>query len=130
MIDERALADFFSLEAGVWSIFGVIALVAWRMWNGLPGVMAQWIEWRKAKAAAKSVDWDRLRSEITRLDGRIDHLLDELELCHQERDMWRSRAISAEATYLGRGEANQQAQLIVSTERQAAIEERRESKDE
>jgi hypothetical protein len=119
MVDDRALAELFSVETGVFSIAAILGLVTWRLWNGLPNVMAQWIEWRKLKAAAKADDWSRLRDEITRLDGRIDTLQRELDLCHEERDEWRSRAIAAEAVTLGRGAALQEAQRIVSTERQA-----------
>lgn len=119
MIDERALAEFFSLEAGVWSIFGVLFLLAWRMWNGLPNVMAQWIEWRKAKAAEKSQDWTRLRAEIDKLWNECAELRKVVQECERREGEWMSRAIAAEAKLLGMGEAKQEAQRIVSTERQA-----------
>lgn len=136
MVDERALASIFSLTTGVWTIAGILALTTWRIWNGLPAVMAQWVAWRQAKMAdklareqaaaeAKAADWSRLRGEVDRLLGRVDTLEEkcdklegEVDACRQREAEWMRRAIEAEAALMGRGRADQEAQLIVSAERQ------------
>jgi hypothetical protein len=59
----------------------------------------------------------RLLSEIARLDARCDRLQDEVDKCHAERAEFMGRAIAAEAALLGKGHAQQEAQMIVSKER-------------
>lgn len=65
----------------------------------------------------KNGDWARLHAEIVRLDARIDHLQKEVDECRQREAEWMRRAIVAEAASEGIGEARQEAQRIVSTER-------------
>lgn len=61
----------------------------------------------------------RLEARVAKLEERCDKVEAELAECHAERDEWRSRAIAAEATMIGKGRADQEAQIIVSTEREA-----------
>lgn len=63
-------------------------------------------------------DWQRLHAEIVRLDERCDHLQREVDECRQREGEWMRRAIVAEAASEGIGEARQEAQRIVSAERQ------------
>lgn len=114
MVDERALAELFSVEAGVFSIATILGLMAWRIWNGLPNVMAQWIEWRKAKAAEKSKDWTRLRDEIDRLWAECRELRKSVQECEEREGEWMRRAIQAEAMAMGQGEARQAAAVAVA----------------
>lgn len=76
-------------------------------------------EARRISAEGETSDWSRLRDEIARLDGRCDHLQREVDDCREREGEWMRRAITAEATLQGEGEAWQEAQRIVSTERQA-----------
>lgn len=62
---------------------------------------------------------DRLEARVDKLEKRCDHYEEELAECHRERDEWRSRAVTAEATMIGKGRADHEAQIIVSTEREA-----------
>lgn len=117
-MDEQALAEVFSVETGVFSIAAILGLVSWRIWNGLPHVMAQWIAWRVAKDAAKGADWNRLRSEIDKLWTECRELRQAVQDCENREVEWMHRAIAAEAKLLGRGEAMQDAQRIVSAERE------------
>lgn len=64
MVDESAVAEFFSLEAGVWTIAGIMGLLLFRIWNSVPALVGRWIEWRKLKAAEKAADWARLRDML------------------------------------------------------------------
>ena len=83
----------------------------------------------EAKVADESIadgQWKRFQNEIARLDARINHLEDEVEQCRKREQEWIRRAIKAEAEAarlealnLGRGEAHQEAQRIVSEERTA-----------
>lgn len=118
MIDNRALVELFSLEAGVWSIAGIMFVSVWRMWNSLPHVMGRYIEWKKAKAEEKGADWKRLRGEVNELWDECRSLREGLHACEAREVDWMHRAIAAEAKLLGRGEAMQDAQRIVSIERE------------
>jgi hypothetical protein len=89
-----------------------------RLWSGAPAILDKWLAWKAAKAAERSADWDRLRAEINRLDDRCDHLQGEVDECRRREGEWMQRAISAEAYQLGEGAARQEAQRIISTERQ------------
>lgn len=93
-------------------IVGVMA------WKAYPAVLARVLEGRRDREAAKSGDWSRLRAEIVRLDERCDHLQREVDECREREGVWMQRAIAAEAAMLGKGEAKQEAQRIVSAERE------------
>src|SRR5687767_4602178 len=95
-VDGAALREVFSLTSGVWTMAALMALGVWRMWNGLPAVMAQWIAWRQQKQTeeiarlraiedAKSSDWNRLRDEVTRLVTRIEQLEGKVNECEHDR---------------------------------------------
>jgi hypothetical protein len=59
----------------------------------------------------------RLLAEIARLDKRCDDLQTDVDECRTREGEWMKRAISAEAALLGKGHAQQEAQMIVSKER-------------
>lgn len=112
-VDAAALREIFNLTTGVWTIAAVLMLMACRLWNGLPAVMAQWIAWRRqrqeekdaqeqARLRARAADWDRLRGIVARLDERVAFL-------ERERTLWMDRAIRAEAIIQGQGEVRQAA---------------------
>lgn len=81
----------------------------------------------EAKVADESItdgQWKRFQNEIARLDARINSLEQEVEQCRKREQEWIQRAVTAEAAnarleaiHLGRGEAHQEAQRIVSRER-------------
>jgi hypothetical protein len=79
-------------------------------------------EGKRDSAIEKAGDWTRLREEIARLDGRCDHLQREVDDCRAREGEWMRRAITAEATLQGEGDAMQEAQRILSTERQRDAE--------
>lgn len=97
-----------------WLAFLVYVVRTVRDW---PNVMARWNERLRDKESAKDGDWARLRAEIVRLDARCDHLQREVDECREREGVWMQRAIAAEAAHLGAGEAKQEAQRIISTER-------------
>lgn len=120
MVDAGAVSDIFSLTSAAWSGVLVLGIIAWRLWNGLPAVMAQWVAWRQAKLAAqlarekaineaKDTDWTRLRDEVGRLSGRVETLEREVAACHDREFEWMSRALRAEAINQGQGEVRQAA---------------------
>lgn len=71
------------------------------------------------EATKEVADWSRLRAEIDRLDERCDHLQREVDECRRREGEWMGRAIAAEAALMGKGNADQEAQRIVSAEREA-----------
>lgn len=132
-VDAVALREVFSLTSGIWTMVAILALGVWRMWNGLPAVMAQWIAWRQQKQAeqlaklqatedAKSADWSRLRDEVARLAGRIEYLEGKVAECEHDRMHWMERAIHAESVLLGVGEVRQAAATAMAEVRLDAAE--------
>lgn len=106
----------YALGTPAWLAFLVYFVRTIRDW---PNVMARWNERLRDKEAEKAGDWSRLRAEIVRLDERCDHLQREVDECRDREGEWMQRAIAAEAALLGKGEAKQEAQRIISAERQA-----------
>lgn len=81
-------------------------------------------EARVADDGIADAQWKRFQGEIARLDARINVLEQEVEDCRLREQQWIQRAITAEAEsarlqalHLGRGEAHQEAQRIVSADR-------------
>lgn len=104
MVDGGLLGQIFSvftIPAAVWTT--VCAFIVYLY---------------KIRVGEKNGDWVRLRDEIARLDERCDHLQKEVDECREREGEWMRRAIAAEAASEGIGEARQEAQRIVSTERQ------------
>jgi hypothetical protein len=84
------------------------ALALFKAW---PLILERVNERRRDDATAKAGDWERIRAERNELRCLLRE-------CERERSDLLRRAITAEATLLGMGDANQKAQRIVSTERQ------------
>ena len=101
-------------------------MAAVALFKGWPSIMARVNERRRDITAEKDGDWTRLRVEIARLDERCDHLQREVDECREREGEWMRRAIAAEAASEGVGDARQNAQRIVSAEREA---DRREKPD-
>jgi hypothetical protein len=72
MVDLSALDAILSARNGVWATFLLLCVLAWRGWTGLPAVMQQWIERRKAIQAAKDADWIRIRDRLESVETRHD----------------------------------------------------------
>jgi len=118
MVDAQAVGQFLSWEVFLAIIAGVNSVVVWRFWPAIPEIMARINERRRDRQSATDRHQDRLEARIVRLEERCDAVEAELAECHRERDEWRGRAVAAEAVMIGRGEANQAAQRIVSAERE------------
>src|SRR5690349_10147490 len=115
-----ANASFFQqVTPTTYSVLALLAVVVIALVKVWPLILAKLIEARRDKVDEKAGDWSRLRGEIERLDGRCDHLQQEVDECHRREGEWMSRAIRAESALLGKGEVRQEAQRIVSAERQA-----------
>lgn len=111
---DDAFWKIFNWSAAAWAAALANAVALWKAW---PSIMERLNERHRDRATEKSGDWSRLRAEITRLDDRCDHLQIEVDECREREGAWMHRAIAAEATHLGEGRANQEAQRIVSAER-------------
>lgn len=112
----------YALGTPAWLALLVYVARTVRDW---PNFMARWNERLRDKEAAKDGDWSRLRAEIARLDERCDHLQREVDECREREGVWMQRAIAAEAAHLGAGEAKQEAQRIISAERESQGKHRR-----
>lgn len=114
-MDESVFDKIFSAAAGVWTLVCMAAVALFKAW---PTIMARLNERQRDTATEKAKDWERLRGEITRLDSRCDHLQSEVDECRRREGEWMARAIAAEAYQLGKGEARQDVQRIISSERE------------
>lgn len=108
MGEDTLLDKIFSSASGVWAIVCMVAVGLFKAW---PLVMERANERRRDSAAEKAGDWERIRAERNELRALLRE-------CEKERVEWQARAVTAEATLLGLGTARQQAQQIVSVERQ------------
>lgn len=115
MFDDGVLGKLFSAASGVWALVCMAALTLFKAW---PLILGRINERQRDRAKEKDGDWSRLRTEITRLDQRCDHLQKEVDDCRGREGEWMSRAIAAEAVLLGEGNALQAAQRIVSADRE------------
>lgn len=120
MVDD-ALGKLFSAAAGVWAIFLTLVVAIVKGW---PAVMGRLNERRRDDATAKAEDWHRLRAELDRKDAHLanrEKLLserdDENAALMKENIILLGRAVAAEATLLGLGQAKQEAAKILSAER-------------
>ena len=86
--------------------------------------MERWLQARQDRRAEKDQDWTRRGDEITRLAERVSTLEakcsvleQEVEECREVQLYWKGRAITAEATLQGEGDAMNRAQLMLSSDR-------------
>lgn len=107
MVEDGLLGKIFSAAAGVWALVAMAAVALFRAW---PLILERVNERRRDAATEKSGDWDRIRAER----DRYHDLLIESEA---DKIRWMERAITAEATLQGRGDARQEAARIVAIER-------------
>jgi hypothetical protein len=122
MVDVQAIGQIFSVESAAWAFVAILFVSAFKVY---PLVMERLNERHRDRQNGVGRHQDRLEARIVRLEGRCDNLENELIECHRERDEWRGRAIAAEAVMLGTGTAKQEAQRIVSTERERDAAKRR-----
>jgi hypothetical protein len=106
-VDEGILDKIFSAASGVWALVAMAAVALFKSW---PLVMDRMNERRRDAASEKASDWDRIRVERNELRCLLRE-------CERERVEWHRRAVQAEATLQGYGDALQKAQEIVATER-------------
>lgn len=107
MVEEGALDRIFSVASGVWAVVCLAAVALFRAW---PLILERINERRRDDHTAKAGDWERIRAERNELRCLLRE-------CERERSDLLRRAVQAEATLQGYGEALQQAQNVVSAER-------------
>lgn len=114
--------------AGTASVFGLLAI---RVWSGIPKFMEQWLALRQAKALEKAADWSRRGDllkdqgdEIKRLGERCKRLEAAEEKCRNDLADAKERIATLEGYNIGEGKALNEAQRILSAEREADAEKR------
>lgn len=121
MVDDNLLGKLFSATAAAWTFVLMCAVALFKAW---PNIMARLNERRRDAAAEKAEDWHRLRAEIDRLHASIanrERLLAELDderiELQKENISLLARAVKAEATLQGYGEARQRQAIEEATKR-------------
>jgi chromosome segregation ATPase len=112
----------------VFSIIGGAILAAIKI---RPAVMERYNERSRDKQSVIEAQWVRLQAEIGRLAARVESLEAKCEVlskkvedCEDDRDQWRTRAMTAEAAHAkleavmaGLGEVDQLAARVVAADR-------------
>lgn len=104
---DEAFSKIFSVATAAWTGVCMLAVALFRAW---PLIMARLNERHRDTVAEKAGDWTRLRDENQRLHSQLAE-------CEKIRVEWMNRAITAEATLQGYGDAIQRAQTMLSAER-------------
>jgi len=112
----------FSAATGVWTLVLMAAVALFKSW---PHVLGRFNERQRDREAAEAGDWERIRAERDVAREERDLVRDRWAECEAERIMWMGRAVKAERILEGLGEARQEAQRIVSEEREKDAQSRR-----
>ena len=121
-MDEGSVFNrIFSAAAGVWALVAMGAVALFKSW---PLIMGRFNERARDVAAEKAGDWERIRSERDHAREECDLVRDRWAECEADKNEWMRRALKAEAFNEGIGEARQEAQRIVSREREADAKKR------
>jgi len=118
------ISQLLSVAGAAWTATLIFALLAARVWSSLPHLLDKWLAFRTARAAEKAADWTRLRDELIRLSEAESRCRRELaDVTHELAEVTQRLAI-LEGYNIGRGQADQLAQMIVSSERQIDADKR------
>ena len=120
------------LTAPATPLYGMLLIVSVMAWRasvqGFPAIILALVERRRATAAEKAADWERLRDEVKRLSAENEQchedLAKERECRHRDVSALRDdlnaakgRIAELEGYMMGAGKANQEAAGIVAIER-------------
>lgn len=112
MFDDDLLGKIFTVPAAAWT--AVLAFIAYLVRNRN--------ERLRDINTERSSDWDRIRSERDVAREECDLVRDRWAESERQRVEWMGRAVKAERAYEGLlegiGEARQEAQRIISAERE------------
>jgi urease accessory protein UreF len=124
-VDDSVFNKIFSAAAGVWALVAMAAVALFRAW---PHIMGRWNERFRDRLTEEAGDWDRIRSERDVAREERDMVRDRWAECEAARIEWMGRAVKAEAIVQGYndgiGIARNEAQRIVSAEREADAKKR------
>lgn len=115
MSDGGFAAWLMSPAPPAWAASLVFATLVFKFY---PLWKQRWTEARTAEDAITGHQWTRLTGEITRLDAEIKMLKQSEQNCREELADAKSRIAELEGYNIGQGKALQEAQRIVSTERE------------
>lgn len=107
MVDGDLLGKVFTLPAAAWT--ATLAFIAYLIRNRNERLRDINVE--------KAGDWDRIRSERDVAREERDMVRDRWAQCEAERIEWMGRAVRAEATIQGYGEARQRMALEEAAKR-------------
>lgn len=111
------IIDFITSPAT--PLYFVALIYGIRSWKGAPPLILAFVEWRKTTLAAREADWRRLRDEVQRQGDELREIRINEKDCQHKLINALGRIATLEGYNDGRGEAHQEAQRIVSAERQA-----------
>jgi hypothetical protein len=121
MDSARWIVDLLTSPATpLYGMLLIVGVMAWRVSvQGLPAIMLAFVERRRVTAAEKAADWDRLRDEVKRQGDEIREVRANEQDCQRKLNDALRRLATIEGFQVGRGEGHNEAQVILSAERQA-----------
>lgn len=116
MANASFVAWLTSPAPPVWAAVITAAVLVFRAY---PSLRQRWTEARTAEDSIVGNQWSRLTTEIGRLAKRIETLEAAEQRCREELADAKNRIAELEGYNMGHGSAMQEAQMIVSAEREA-----------
>jgi hypothetical protein len=113
-VAEDVLDKIFSAAGAAWTFVLMFAVALFKVW---PNVMGRFNERRRDRDTAEAADWERIRAERDTARAERDRVHALWVDCEEEKMKWQSRAITAEATLQGYGEARQMRAVEEATKR-------------
>lgn len=98
---------FLDAKLALWAIFLLNAVAWFKVLN----------ERLRDAASEKGADWERIRNERNTACEERDMVRDRWAQCEAEKNEWMARAVKAEATLQGWGDARQRMAIEDATER-------------
>lgn len=103
-MDNDLFGKVFNAATGVWAIFLVNLVAAWKI---VPAILGRFNERRRDAAAEEAADWERLRAERDLARAERDRIHALWVKCEEEKMEALTRAVTCEATLQGYGEGRQ-----------------------
>lgn len=116
-MDEGIFNKIFSAATGVWTLVLMAAVALFKAW---PHVLGRFNERYRDKLAEEAGDWERIRAERDVAREERDLVRDRWAECQAELAAERAAHMELKAYHDGLGAARNEAQRILSEEREAA----------
>lgn len=109
MANLNVLAQLFSVGTAAWAVVAMLGVALFAAW---PRIMERRNESKRDRAAIEGSQYERMDARMQRLEQREEE-------CQRQLTDALKRIATLEGFQVGRGEGHNEAQMILSSERQA-----------